>query len=152
MVTSNLTQHVADALFAMEKHSVSDEMISFVSLGQSENIKLVSSDNSEDFLLDLSRGRHSLIQVSMQNRARGSVVVVRLDINDPDHRNPNSRRFLRGPHLHRYREGLGDRWAEPVPARSFSDLNNELTTLREFISFCNITKPPNIKLQGGLSL
>lgn len=152
MATGNLAQHVADALFKMEKHRESDNVIPFVRLGQSESIKLVSADESEDFLLDLHRGRQSYVQISMQNRARKEVVLVRLDINGPPHRNPKSRVFLRGLHLHVYREGLGDSWAEPVPAEFFSDLNNELTTLREFMSYCNITKPPNIKLQGGLSI
>lgn len=143
---------MADALYAMEKHRVSDKMISFVRLGQSENIRLVSSDKSEEFLLDLSRGRQSLIQVKMQNRARKEVVLVRLDLNGPPHRNPGSRVFIHGPHLHIYRENHGDSWAEPAPNHIFSDLSNELTTLREFLTFCNITKPPNIKLQGGLSI
>lgn len=152
MAATDLAQHVADALFAMEKHRVSDEMISFDSLGQSENIRLVSSDETENFFLDLSRGRQSLIQVKMQNRARGSVVLARLELNGPPHRNPKSKVLLHCPHLHVYRENFGDSWAEPVPAHTFSDLSNELTTLREFMRFCNITRPPNIKLQGGLSL
>ena len=152
MATANLAQHIADALFAMEKHRVSEDMILFASLGQSENIRLVSSDKTEDFFLDLSRGRQSLIKVSMQNREKQDIVLVRLDLNGPPHRNPKGRVFLHGPHLHVYREGFGDSWAEPAPAHGFSDLKNELTTLREFMSFCNITKPPNIKLQGGLSI
>ena len=136
----------------MEKHRVSDELVFFVRLGQSENIRLVSSDKSEDFLLDLSRGQQSLIQVKMQNRARGSVVLARLELKGPPHRNPKSKVLLHCPHLHVYRENFGDSWAQSVPAHIFSNLSNELTTLREFMSFCNITKPPNIKLQGGLSI
>lgn len=152
MATANLAQHVADALFAMEKHRVSDDMILFNSLGQSENIRLVSSDKTEDFFLDLSRGRQSLIQVSMQNRTKNDVVLVRLDVNGPPHRNPKSKVLLPTPHLHIYRENFGDSWAQPAPTHIFSDLNSELTTLREFMNFCNITKPPNIMLQGGLSI
>lgn len=153
MAATNIAQHVADALFAMEKHRVSDDMILFDSLGQSENIRLVSSDKTIDFFLDLSRGRQSLIKVSMQNRAKqDDIVLVRLDLNGPPHRNPKSKVFIHGPHLHVYREGLGDSWAEPAPAHIFSDLDNEFTTLREFMRFCNITKPPNIRLQGGLSI
>ena len=152
MATANLPQHVADALFAMEKHSVSTDMILFDRLGQSENIKLVSSDKTEEFYLDLSRGRQSLIKVTMQNRAKQEIVLARLDLNGPPHRNPYSKVLVPTPHLHVYREGYAHRWAEPAPAHIFSDLNNELTTLREFLSYCYITKPPNIMLQGGLSI
>lgn len=151
MATSNLAQHVADTLFAMEKHRVGENMISFVDLGQSENLELMSPDESERFLLDLSRGRLSLSQVKLQNRARNSVVLARLELNGPRHRNPDGN-FIASPHLHLYREGFGDSWAFPVPPQWFSDLGNELATFREFMSFCNITMPPNIKLQGGLSL
>lgn len=152
MSTSNLPQHVADALFRMEKHRVSDDTILFDSLGQSENIRLVASDRSEEFLLDLSRGRSSLIQVSMQNRAKqDDTVLVRLDLNGPRHRNPDGA-FLPTPHLHQYRQGFGDSWAEIPPAGHFTDLTNELTTLREFMVFCSVTKPPFIRLQGGLSI
>lgn len=152
VATTNIPQHVADALFAMEKHSVSDEMILFDRLGQSENIMLVSVDKTEEFYLDLTRGRQSLFQISMQNRAKKDVVLVRLDINGPPHRNPKSKVLLPTPHLHVYRENFGDRWAEPAPTHIFSDLNSELTTLREFLRYCYITKPPNIMLQGGLSI
>ena len=152
MATAKLAQHVADALFAMEKHRVSDDMILIDSLGQSENIRLVSSDKTEDFFLDLSRGRQSLIKVSMQNRTKQDIVLVRLDLNGPPRRNPKSKVLLPTPHLHVYRENYGDSWAEPAPVQIFSRLNSELTTLREFMSYCNITKPPNIMLQGGLSI
>ena len=152
MATANLAQHVADALFAMEKHCVSDDVITFKRLGQSEKIRLVSADESEHFLLDLTRGRQSLTQITIQNRARQEVVLVRLDINGPPHRNPRSKEFIYGPHLHFYRENYNDKWAKPVPTNIFSDINSELTTMREFMEFCNITRPPNIKLQGGLSI
>ena len=136
----------------MEKHRVSDDMILIDSLGQSENIRLVSSDKTEDFFLDLSRGRQSLIKVSMQNRTKQDIVLVRLDLNGPPRRNPKSKVLLPTSHLHVYRENYGDSWAEPAPVQIFSGLNSELTTLREFMSYCNITKPPNIMLQGGLSI
>lgn len=152
MAVVNLAQHVADALFAMEKHRESDEVVPFDRLGQSESIKLISADKSEKFLLDLHRGRQSFVQVSMQQRARKDVVLVRLDINGPPHRNPQSKEFIYGPHLHLYREHYKDSWAFPAPGDIFSDLDNELTTFREFMRYCNISKPPNIKLQGGLSI
>ena len=144
MAEINLAQHVADALLVMEKHRVSDDMILIDSLGQSENIRLVSSDKRERLLLDLSRGRSEIRRVKMQNRARKTVILARLGLEGRYHTNPDGQEIAT-PHLHIYREGYGDRWAVTVPSDTFSDLDDIWTTLHDFMRFCNITKLPNIE-------
>lgn len=94
-------------------------------------------------MLDLSRGRIDLRKIKMQNRARQVVVLVRLDLAGAPHRNPDDEE-VPAPHLHIYREGYGDRWAVPIPADRFRDVDDIWTTLEDFLLFCNITRPPHI--------
>ena len=145
MVAENkLGQHEADTLLAMEKHRASDRVLTFSSLGQRENIELLSTDKREKFSLDLYRGRRNLSKVSLQNRARQTVSLRRLDVNGRKHTNPNGQ-VVPTPHLHVYREGFGASWAEPAPLDIFSNLNDVWTTLQDFMRYCNISKPPIIR-------
>ena len=73
-----LTQREADSLLAMEKHSVGDRKFTFSSLGQKEEIELVSFDKREKFLLDLSTGRSEIRRVKLQNRARKLLYLLDL--------------------------------------------------------------------------
>ena len=139
----NLTQAEADALLQMEKHTVHSDQYSFPTGGESLILSLQSSDRREAFLLDLSRGRINLEKVKVQNRARQVVVLARLDLAGPPHRNPDGEEFS-CPHLHVYREGYGDKWAFALPIAQFTDPNDIWTTYQEFLQYCNITQPPNV--------
>ena len=141
---TNLTQNEADALIAMEKHRADNNLYDFPSLGGFIPAPLRSSDRREQFLLDLSRGRIDLLKVKCQNRARQVVILLHLDLGGSPHRNPNGEE-IPCPHLHVYREGYGDRWAIPVPADGFKNLADAWETLEDFMSYCNITQPPNIR-------
>ena len=143
MADINLTQAEADALIALEKQRASEERADFPMGGQSVALPLQSADRREQFVLDLSRGRIDLRKVKMQNRGRQVVVLVRLDLGGPPHRNPDDAE-IPVPHLHVYREGFGDKWAVPVPADRFSNPTDVWVTLEEFMRFCNITLPPHI--------
>lgn len=143
MADLNLTQAEADALIALEKHRVNEERNDFPMGGQSLVLPLQSADRREQFLLDVSRGRIDLLKVKMQNRGRQVVVLVRLDLGGAPHRNPDGEEIA-VPHLHMYREGFGDKWAEPVPADHFRNTSDLWTTLEDFLRFCNITEPPHI--------
>lgn len=144
MAEINLSQAEADSLFAMEKQRVNDERHTFPIGGKSLNIPLESLDKHEKFLLDRSRGRIDLLKVTMQNRGRKVVVLVRLDLGSRPHRNPDGEE-ISSPHVHIYREGFGDKWAEPVSKQHFSDLSDLGRTLREFMAFCNIVQAPYIE-------
>ena len=147
MAETNITQIEADALIAMEKHRVNNDISSFPMNGGSLSLPLQSENRREQFLLDLSRGSIDLRKVKMQNRGRQVVVLVRLDLGGAPHRNPDGEE-ISGPHIHVYREGYGDKYAKPVPAEYFSSLEDLWQTLLDFMDYCNITKPPNI--QRGL--
>jgi len=141
-----LTQSDADALIEMPKLRVDDQVWSYPDLGGNVSVPLVSENKRENFLLDVSRGRIDLLRNKYQNRARQTVVLVRLDLGGPPHRNPDGEEIL-CPHIHRYREGYGDKWATPVPP-IFSNLGDILQVLYEFMRFCNIVKAP--RFQKGL--
>ena len=112
--------------------------------GQKISLPLKSDDGRELFLLDLRRGRVELRKVTMQNRARQVVILARLDLHGPPHRNPDGEE-IPTPHLHVYREDYADKWAIPVPADHFLSINDEWTTLNDFMRYCNITEAPNIQ-------
>jgi len=143
MAEINLTQAEANALIAMEKHRVGDTRYSYPLPGELISAPLASPDKREQFLLDVRRGRIDLLKVTHQNRGRAVVVLVRLDLGGPPHRNPDGEE-VPCPHFHIYREGFGDKWALPVPAERFPDLSDYWRTLQDFMGYCNVTKPPVI--------
>lgn len=142
-----LTQIEADALISLEKCRVNENTWRYPHLGQKISIPLSSLDQTENFLLDVSRSRMNLAKNTYQNRARQIVVLLRLDISGPPHCNPDGEKIL-CPHLHVYREGFGDKWACPVPDDEFEDLNDINKTLTDFMRYCNVIMLPNI--QQGL--
>lgn len=140
----NLTQAEANALIAVEKHRTNNEQSDFPMGGQSLVIPLQSPDKREQFLLDLSRGRIDLLKVKMQSRGRQVIVLIRLDLGGPPHRNPDGEE-IPAPHMHVYREGYSDKWAIPVPTGSVRVNGDLWATLEDFLRYCNITLPPNIE-------
>jgi Family of unknown function (DUF6978) len=139
-----LTQADADVLLAMEKHRVDDTPYDFPSLGGSLRIPLQNPDSRELFVLDVTRSQINLSKGTYQNRARGVIVLARLDFGGAPHRNPDDQE-IDCPHLHLYREGFGDRWAVPLPPRRFSDVGDSWLLLLEFMQFVNITVPPDVR-------
>jgi hypothetical protein len=149
MADLNLEQAVADALIAMEKHHDGNTQYDFPTGGMNLTVPLHSPDKREQFLLDVSRGRIDLAKVKMQNRGRQVVVLLRLDLAGPPHRNPDNTE-VQTPHLHIYREGFGDKWAIPVPVAQFGNLGDVRATLDDFMRYCNITQPPTFRPGLGL--
>lgn len=139
----DLTQAQADALIKMEKNGTSDRQYLFPMGGQSISVPLQSTDGREQFRLDISLGRIDIRKVKMQNRARQVVVLVRLDLGGPPHRNPDGEE-IGTPHNHIFREGYGDKWAFPVPCDSFQELTDMWKTLNDCLQYCNVTRPPVI--------
>jgi hypothetical protein len=137
-----LTQQEADALLVLEKHYIGPEHFSFPDLGGALRISLYSKDHREEFSLDVTRGKIELRKNTFQTRARKAVILARIDLGGPPHRNPDNEE-IPCPHLHIYREGYGDKWAIPLPA-SFTDTNDAWGTLSAFMDFCNVATRPII--------
>ena len=134
-----LTQAEANKLIATKKMFVSPATISLPP-GSDVTYELMSHDKQEQFLLDLWRGTLRLSKIKFQNRARQVVVLVRLDVDGAPHTNPDGQR-LSGTHIHYYREGFDDRWAEQLDPNIFTDTSDIALTLEQFCSHCSIEKP-----------
>lgn len=145
MSETNLTQAEADALMRMDKRMVEEtSVLELPDRGRSMCVPLVSTDRREQFLLDMRRGRVDSAKITYQDRARKIVVLQRLDVESAPHRNPDGEE-IPSTHLHVYREGFGDKWACPVPEDSFPDLSDYHQTLRDFMKFCNVVRPPAVR-------
>lgn len=147
MADIDITQVEADALIAMEKHRVDDKEWLFSAPGERLAIPLISPDKREHFMLDVSRAQIKLTKTTYQNRARQAIILMRLDLDGPPHRNPDGVE-ISCPHLHIYREGYADKWAVPAPVDRYTNVLDLFSTFEAFMTHCNITNPPNI--QKGL--
>jgi hypothetical protein len=143
MAEIDLTQLEADGLIAMEKHRTDDKEWRFPGPGQRLSIPLTSADKRENFMLDITRSQLKLTKATYQNRARQVVILMRLDVDGPPHRNPDDEE-VPCPHLHIYREGFGDKWAIPAPAARYASTHDLFSTLDAFMQHCNITQTPTI--------
>lgn len=144
MTDIDLTQEEADALIGMHKGRTNDDVTFYPGPGNSVSIPLISDDKRENFLLDIRRGKIDLLKATNQNRARQTIVLVRLDLGGAPHRNPDGEEIT-CPHLHIYREGYGTKWAKSVSSDEFSNADDLWKTLQDFMRYCNITKPPIIQ-------
>jgi hypothetical protein len=137
-----LTQAEADALLLLEKHRLDETEHEFPGLGGAVRVPLQSPDRRESFTLDVTISQINFAKGTYQNRARGVVILARLDFNGPPHRNPDDE-DIPCPHLHLYREGYADKWAFPIPLDRFRNLDNRWNTLWDFMRFVNIARPPH---------
>lgn len=142
-MTIQLTQQEADALLALEKHFFGNDRFEFPALGGALRIPLHSSDRREEFSLDITRGRILLEKNTFQTRARKTVILARLDIAGPPHRNPDGE-GIDCPHLHLYREGYGDKWAAPLPP-VFTGIEDAVELMDAFMDYCRVVGKPIIE-------
>jgi hypothetical protein len=145
MAELTLLQSEADALIAMEKRRVSDDEWLFPSPGARLSVPLTSADGRENFDLDISRGQIKLTKATYQNRARHVIVLVRLDLDGPPHRNPDGEE-IPCPHFHRYREGYADKWAYAAPADKYANPSDLRAMFESFMAECHITEPPRFQM------
>lgn len=141
MPNYDLTQDEANALMAMEKIKLDAKLWIFPAAGEGIHVPLVSNDNKESFILDVQRGRISLSKATYQNRVHEVVPLVRLDVGGPPHRNPDDEE-ISCPHIHRYVEGYGLKWAFKELPEEFLDTTNLWETLYDFMRYCNVTDFP----------
>lgn len=143
MADIDISQAEADALIAMEKHSVEAKDWLFPEPGGRLAIPLTSPDRRESFVLDITRAQIKLTKATYQNRARQAIILMRLDLDGAPHRNPDGQE-IPTPHLHIYREGYGDKCAFPAPVDRYPDVTDLFATFEAFMRHCNITDTPRI--------
>ncbi len=143
-----LTQQEADFLIETPKRFVDVDPIQLPSLGQSLSFNLAAIHTPETFRLDVNRkGVIKISKYTCQGRYRTTVHLLRLDVDGPPHTNPDGT-TLEGPHLHRYREGYDDKWAEPVDPTVLANLPDLVTTFCQFAQLFGVEHIPAV--QGGL--
>lgn len=147
MADIEITQVEADALIEMEKRFVDDKDWIFPPPGERIALALTSLDKRENFMLDVTRAQIKLTKATYQNRVRQAIVLIRLDLDGPPHRNPDGTE-IDCPHLHTYREGFGDKWAVPAPEYRYKNVQDLFSTCEAFLQHCNITGPS--KMQRGI--
>ncbi|MHB1675343.1 MAG: DUF6978 family protein [Acidobacteriaceae bacterium] len=148
MADIELTQEEADTLIAMEKRCTDGKNYVFPGPGERIAIPLASPDKREMFMLDVTRAQLKLTKATFQNRARQAVILLRLDLDGPPHRNPDDE-VISCPHLHVYREGYGTKWAVAAPDSIYTNPTDLFSTLEAFMQQCNVTQAPNLQF-GGL--
>ena len=85
-MSDELTQEEADNLLAQHKKYIRHEPVFWPNPGAKVTVDLLSLDEREAFLLDVSRASIKLERLVLQTRARVTVVLVRLDLNGAGHR------------------------------------------------------------------
>jgi hypothetical protein len=148
MADITLTQDEADKLMAMEKRAADEREWLFPPPGERLAIPLTSLDKRENFMLDVTRAQIKLTKATYQNRARAAIILVRLDLDGPAHRNPDGLE-IPCPHLHIYREGLGDKWAIPAPIDRYTNAVDLFQHLKR--SCNNATSPTLLRFRKGCS-
>ena len=138
----DIPQSEADALFTIAKNFVS---LADLNLAPGIDVQrdLLSSDGSEEFILDVRANAFRLTKYRYQNRARKILILARLCVDGPPHTNPDGL-SVGNTHLHTYVEGYGDRFARAIDPAIFVDTTNRIETIRNFCEYCNIGPLPAI--------
>lgn len=131
--------------FFMEGKSFKTLNDDFPTEGNSLSLEGIGVFTKEKYLMDINRKRCTLKRITYQQRMRKSIVLLRLDIDNKPHKNPDGS-IIGGTHLHVYREGYNDTWAYPLDSDVLNRLKDgfnfkELPSLdqeRRFHSFCNL--------------
>jgi hypothetical protein len=138
-----LSQQEADSLISMEKFSNTDIQYAYPEFGCKLSISLESSDRRESFSFNITRSNITLEKNTFQTRARKTIILVRVDVGGPMHRNPDGIE-IQCPHIHIYKEGWMDKWAEPLPD-NFRNPTDRFMVLDDFLDYCNVVVKPIIK-------
>jgi hypothetical protein len=150
-----LSQAEADALLQMPKEFVEATPLEFPNSQALSYVRdLRSVDRREQFLFDFERGNRSRARLKYQTRGRKVLILARLDLDGPAHRNPPNAPYRPGmrlacPHFHRYIEGFEDKVAyhpTDVPGLTMRDLTNGVYCLEDFLKYCAVQSWPNIQL------
>jgi len=139
-----LSQSDADRLIVMPKRFATANAI-ILRPGCREARPLEADDPKERFIFDLQRSSIRLTKLTTQNRARVSIVLVRLDSDGAPHTNPDGKR-IDDSHLHIYREGWDDKWAYPLDPKVFTGTEDHAKLLAEFCEYCRIGDLPVIQV------
>ncbi|WP_281672671.1 DUF6978 family protein [Pseudoramibacter alactolyticus] len=124
--------------------------------GENKVYKILSDNNADIFWLDTDRrGKIELNKSKLQTRySMGNVPLVRLEIDAPEHQNPDGSETGRN-HIHIYRDGYGLSWAYDLADAKFEgfwdDLKDFSSIFPRFCEYCNIEISESSEIQGVLT-
>ena len=145
-----LTQEEADNLISelKEIREISGA-IPFPEPGIYQKLDLVSSDRERTYIVDIQRKGYMnyVKKCTYQGRYRKDIILLRLDIDGPEHTNPGpDGEKLPKNHLHIYREGLDDKFAIPVPP-NIKDTDDLIQTLIDFLAYFKVTNADSLEIE-----
>jgi hypothetical protein len=149
----DLTQSEIEYLLSVLKQidMKNGDRFDFPTSGTSKKLDLISCSNNKDkFIIDINRKKKRVqsLQITFNERYRNDIILVRLDLHGPPHRNPDNQ-LISGNHLHIAREGYNDRFAIEVPEK-FVNLSDPVRTLIDFLDYCNVVNHSKLKIMGAL--
>lgn len=136
-----LTQVQADRLIELTKEAERADPFVWIANRQTDESLTAVDEKALRFVLSLKRNPFE-IRLHLRTRDR-DIGLVRLD-NHLYHPNPDGTEIKDWPHLHRYREGYGLEWAEPV---DWYDVNDPFGTLDRFLQMIHARFPHGIQME-----
>lgn len=140
---SELSQEKANNLIAMDKFFTKNKQ-RLPQVFEHAKIELSDSAKSITFYFDIDRRGKIELKSTLQNRYETNEILVRLDINGPEHINPDGTKVGRN-HIHIYKEGYADRWAYDTDKFGFGVYNSFQEYFFKFCEYCHIQIPSNIQ-------
>lgn len=133
-----LSEQEASSILRELKDSLVDEYAMPGGGEHNKGFETIGRVSEEKFRIDLYRGGKDFSKHSVSARTvEGGVVLMRLCVGRQPHRNPDGQ-IIVGNHLHIYRSGFGDRYAEPVNIASPDFIDDTVRLLERF----NVVKKP----------
>ena len=135
--------------FLDEEKRFYEKSSSFPNQNEFTKIQGIGLISNQDYVMDINRKRCTLNKITYQNRVLINVNLLRLDIDNKPHTNPDGKK-ISGTHLHVYREDCGDAWAYELtdpylqnikPGFNFPNLvqSDFICNFYEFSRLCNFT-------------
>lgn len=139
-----MTNEEYEILMKYDKTFIDNSIIKIPNLGKKISRILKSEESSDEFILNIDRGRIELEKIKYLSRhSTTNTILLRLDTHGPRHINPDGE-FIPTPHLHRYVEGYGDKWTEPLDKNYFGDITDLADLLKKFLELLNVVNIPDI--------
>jgi len=147
-----LSQSEIDYLLQILKEITGRKDFTFPGPSEHKTIDLVSQDKKEKFIVDINRkGKIKLTKCTFQNRYQVGTILLRLEIDGRPHTNPDGK-VIPCPHIHIAKENYGIAWAYPLPQELFTNVEDLVLTLIQFLEYCKVTNVGDISIQDRLML
>lgn len=152
----NLRSEFIENIIEKKSYTVNPETpIKFPMKGEILSLDVKSFNSQNSYLVDINKKYAVIERITFQDRYKKSIILLRLDIGNRPHTNPNGKN-ISGNHIHIYSDGYNESYAfeldDPVlqSVNPNFDLNrfktkNHIELFKAFSDFCNISNFPSIE-------